>query len=269
MTQNCQSISSSQNQHFKRFLQLRDSRQRRKVGSFLIEGSIEIGQALRSGLEIECFISRQGFDNDEIRHLINCLPGKPWYEITSGLMDRLAYGQVETRLLAVAKVPEHSLTQLKLLSSSLILVLDRTEKPGNLGACLRSAAAAGVDAVVLTSPICDLYNPNTIRASRGAVFTLPIAIGEEGQFRQRLQQLQIPVFAARVDGQRQLWDLKLSAGAAIVFGSESQGLVDHWSGSEVTSFVIPMSESVDSLNLSISSALTLYEARRQKMFGGR
>lgn len=180
------------------------------------------------------------------------------------LMSNLCYGQQETEPVAIACEPHWDLKGLQLTNDSLVLVLDQTEKPGNLGACLRSAVACGCSAVLLTRPICDAFSSNSIRASRGAIFQLPMAVATPEEVIELAQAKEIPIYAARVGEQIGLWDLKLATGAFLVFGNEARGLDDRWQQASIQGFSIPMQGCVDSLNLSISAAIAMFEVVRQK-----
>ena len=180
-------------------------------------------------------------------------------------MKRLSYGDHANQPVAVAIPPQRELSQLQISAHSRLLVLDRLEKPGNLGACLRTACAVGVDAVILTDSRCEVLNPNTIRSSRGSVFkifTCEASVQEivDLAFRNKLK-----IYAARVGESRSLWDIDLTAGAVVVFGNEAEGLGENWLQNGIESFTIPMQSSVDSLNVSISCAVTLFEWQRQVM----
>lgn len=261
-------ISSHQNPRVREVCRLRESRQRRKSGLFLIDGEKEILEAARSGHQLQAiYCTSKGIGS--LDGLAQLRARKVDLEhrvtrVTQDVLQRISYGQHTAQPVAVAQTPQVSLGQLSLTSSSRLLVLDQTEKPGNLGACLRTAAACGVDAVVLTNPICELYNPNTVRASRGAIFRVPIAEATPGELLQLCDELAIPMWAARVDGQVGLWDCCLGSAFAIVFGNEADGLGQDWDSALVRSFVIPMQRETDSLNLSISCAVTLYESLRQQ-----
>lgn len=232
---------------------------------FLIDGVKEIRSAIDAGISVSTlWLSSDsvGMDSsfgDDMRHAIQ------W--VAPEILCRISYGQRGDDPVAVASMPSTTLSDVALKSTDLVLVLDRIEKPGNLGACLRSAAACRVSAVILTSPVCDVFNPNTIRASRGAIFSVPIAVCEASELQRFLTSVGIPVFAARVDATCQLWDCRFSHGAAVVFGSESQGLGHDWRFAQVQDFTIPMEPTIDSLNVSISAAVTLYEAFRQRTLG--
>ncbi|MFO0941865.1 MAG: RNA methyltransferase [Pirellulales bacterium] len=258
-------ITSSHNPFFRNCLQLRDNRKRKRSKLFLIDGTMEITHAIAAGLKIQSLIvSEKGCLDESLLQLCD-LQSIPIQPLAKNLLEKLSYGQWDEQPIAVAEQPELLLQSLQLDSTSLVLVLDRTEKPGNLGACMRSAAACGVDCVVLTDPICDPFNANAIRASRGTMFRVPLAIATRHQFVDAAGGAGLPIYAARVDAQVTLWDLPLDQGAAIVFGNEAEGLSDEWRGGSGKDFTIPMSSRADSLNLSISAAVTLYEAHRQRL----
>jgi TrmH family RNA methyltransferase len=256
-------ISSPSNPQVKRVLRLRDSSARRKSGRFLIDGLVEIKLAIASGIVVETiFYAGGSCPPDTMRGILPAsVVAQP---VTAEVLDRLSYGQRSGSPVALAVTPELPLSRLESGDFGLWLVLDRTEKPGNLGACLRTAAATGVRAVVLTDPICELFNPNTIRASRGAVFGLPLAICSVAQWTRFSQEHRIHLFCSRVHSEKCLWECDLTGRAAVVFGNEAEGLGESWKTVMATSFFIPMQGVVDSLNLSISAAVTLYEAVRQR-----
>ena len=262
-------ITSPQNPYFRQCLTLRDNRKSRRHGRFLIDGQVEIDRAIESGVVLELLLIAEASevncpgDNQLIqRALARGIEVQPLSKL---LMEKLSYGERTDQPVAVAKTPQLPLSALSLDSNSLVLVLDRIEKPGNLGACLRSAAAVGVDAVVLTSPICDAFNANAIRSSRGSIFRVPMAVSSCEQISQLADRLSLPIFAGRVSSQRTIWELPLAGGAIIVLGNESAGLGSEWQKPSVLDFTIPMTNLADSLNLSISAAVSLFEARRQRM----
>ncbi|MEZ6138078.1 MAG: TrmH family RNA methyltransferase [Pirellulaceae bacterium] len=259
-------IVSLQNSRIKYALKLRSSRARRKTGEFLIDGSLEIRRAMAAQVQIKSiFVSDDSYQNQpEPFSSCDCLQ-----PVSDKVLAKLSYGEQAAAPVAIATTPTRSLAQLSLSSTSLVLVLDQIEKPGNLGACLRTAAACDVDAVVISNPICELFNPNTIRASRGAIFSLPIAECHSGEFQKLASSLRLPILTARVDGSSSLWDCDFRTGAAVVFGNEAHGLGDDWceESKNLKAFRIPMHAGVDSLNISISAAVTLYEAKRQRRRG--
>ena len=258
------SIQSPQNNQIKQVMKLRDASTRRATGYFIIDGAQEIDRAIADDFRIECLYF-SGEDSSQFGNLIDRLQPEQLQPVSSAVMRKIAYGDRESGLVAVAQAPTLEIDRLQFASNKpLVLVLDGIEKPGNLGACLRTAAATGTDAVVLTNPICDVFNPNAIRASRGCLFSVPLAVATSDEVIQLCARLKIPVYTARVDGEVDFWEADFRSGAAIVLGNEASGLQDGWSTPKCKSIVIPMRDDTDSLNVSISAAVTLYEAVRQR-----
>ncbi len=253
-------IQSVHNPLVKRLRQLRESSHRRKSGRFLIDGVTEINRALENGWGIECIyhLPESALATEFMRQHgeLNFQPVSP------AVMDKIAYGERTDEVVAEAAIPSLALSRLRLPTDPLVLVLDALEKPGNLGACIRTAAATGVDAVILTDPICDPFNPNAIRASRGSLFSTPIAICSVDELMLWSEHSSVRVVTGSPDASLSLWEVDFGRGVAIVMGNEAKGLGPHWQ--RCASFRIPMQKSVDSLNVSISSAVTLYEAMRQR-----
>ncbi len=168
----------------------------------------------------------------------------------------------------MARRPPTDLAQLALPEHPLVAVVERVEKPGNLGALLRSADGAGVDAVIVADPLCDPWNPNTIRASLGTCFGMPLAVCAADEAVAWLRRQGVRILAARVDGTLDYDLADLTGRAAIVVGAETTGLGEAWSGDDVTALRIPMLGMADSLNVSASAAVLFYEARRQRRAAG-
>lgn len=255
-------IRSHQNPRVKAAVKLRNARSRRAEGKFLIDGLTELKRAVASGIALETVFFHGEATHSELRSLpiaATCL-----WEVSAEILDRLNYGQRENAVVAIGITPQTTCKELPIRSDSLLLALDQTEKPGNLGACLRTAAACGVDAVLLVNPICELFNPNTIRASRGAVFSLPIAAITAQELEVLRSQHGLKLVGARVDAKRSLWECDLRQGSILLFGNEAHGLGPEWIPRTDMDFTIPMRGEPDSLNLSISAAVTLYEAVRQR-----
>ena len=257
-------ITSHQNPLVKSTLRLRSSSHRKKQSKFLIDGVREIQLAMRAGYCVETIFCSSSKEQ-ELSNLAEQSLAMPHPQLTivsPDILMKLSYGQRDDTPLAVAQTPSLPLQELKVSQESLVLVLDQTEKPGNLGACLRTSAACSVDAVILTQPRCDVFNPNVIRASRGTIFQLPIAISTSEEAQTFFRDSGLSTKAARVDGSKNLWQLDFRKGAAVIFGNEAEGLGADWADTDA--FKISMSDRADSLNLSISAAVTLYEACRQR-----
>ncbi|MCA9156943.1 MAG: hypothetical protein KDA72_01370 [Planctomycetales bacterium] len=262
-------IESIHNVRVKQTLRLRDAGVRRQTGRFLIDGEREIALACRHGFEVETIfvladVSGQATKHPGLRDPYPAEFGGRVQPVSTAVLTKLSYGQRGAAPVAVAVTPKRTLSRFAWRAGELLLVLDRTEKPGNLGACLRTASACGVSGVILTDPVCEPYNPNAIRASRGTIFSLNVLTATRDEFQSCCHAQGIPLFAARVDAQDELWQQDFSIGGAVLFGSEALGLSREWDRPEHRSFRIPMQGASDSLNLSISAAVTLYEAVRQR-----
>ncbi|MEM8733449.1 MAG: TrmH family RNA methyltransferase [Planctomycetota bacterium] len=258
-------ISSRQNPTFRDAVRLRNSAaNRRKAGLILIDGAREIQLAHESGLHLEQIFA--GPDIDVNALLPGLLPESHarLVELAAPLLEKLSYGQKSNDLVAIAATPQLGIERLPQAAVPLQLVLERPEKPGNVGACFRTAAAAGATSVILVDPVCEPFNPNAIRASRGTIFTVPMAVCDSEQFRRYIEQSPANLHAAVVDGEVSLWDCDFRDGSILAFGNESEGLTNELLQIPSTRFQIPMQGAADSLNLSISSAVSLYEAQRQR-----
>jgi TrmH family RNA methyltransferase len=262
-----QHITSRQNARVKDAVKLRDRRQREQQGRFLIDGAREIARAIERGVEIaEAFICEPLLRDDEGRQTTARLRQLPAdvATVTGEVFEKLAFGERASGLLAVAKTPVKSIAQLQLPTSPLVAVIEGVEKPGNVGAVLRSADGAGVDAVIVADPRSDLYNPTTIRASLGTVFDANVCTATSDATLNFLRGLKIPVFAARPHAELIYTAADYRAGAAIVLGSEAEGLSQNWSGAGVMGIRLPMHGIADSLNVSATAAVLFYEAQRQR-----
>lgn len=262
-------ITSLQNPRIKAALRLRSSRQRRKQGRFLIDGLREISRAIQAGIHlIEGFFCPQEADSRQLQKLLElwAATSTPLWQVSPAVMEKLAYGQRREGLVAVAEIPSRSLQELVLPSHPVVAVLEGVEKPGNIGAVLRSADGAGLSAVLLADCPVDLWNPNTIRASLGCLFSMPIAVGSSQEVLDWLRQHRIRMYAGRVDGAILYTDADLRPPAAIILGSEAEGLSSLWTGPDIQPIRIPMCGQADSLNISVAAAVLFYESLRQRGF---
>ena len=260
-------ISSRHNPRFRAALSLRDARERRAQGRFLVDGVREMGRALDAGLSIvEAWLAPERLRSEEARALLPRLAtaGAEMVETTPDLLARLAYGERDDGLVVVVAEPARGLERLAIAGTALIAVVERVEKPGNLGALLRSADGAGVDAVLVADPVSDIWNPNAIRASLGTIFSLPLAVCTSAEAVAFLRERSITPVTARVDAAAEYDAVDYTSPVAIVVGAEDAGLSDAWSGDDVIGVRIPMLGLADSLNVSVSAAILFYEARRQR-----
>ena len=260
-------ITSLQNQRVKDAVRLRDGRHRQRQGRILIDGARELTRAIESGIRLlEVFTCEPLATSDECRRVAEMLPdsGAELLPVSRPVFEKLAFGSRAEGVLGVGETPDASLSKLTLPDRPLVVVLEGVEKPGNVGAVVRSADAAGASAVVVADGRTDLYNPNAIRASLGTIFTMPVAAATSEETLAWLADNQLAIYAARVDGSLDYTEADLRRPAAVVLGSEAAGLSDTWSTPQVTSIRLPMRGSADSLNVSTTAAVLLYEALRQR-----
>jgi RNA methyltransferase, TrmH family len=261
-------ISSPHNPKIKGAIHLRDSRQRRRAQQLLIDGPREVAAAVQAGIELVTLFYTPAEAPAEVASLLASQPAEILQPVAPEVFEKLCYGQRSSGVVAVARAPELPLDRLQLPAEPLVLVLDRAEKPGNVGAVLRTASAAGVDAVILCQPQCEVFNPNAIRASLGTIFSVPIAVTDFPQLTEWLDQRGVAVKLACVGARQSLWQTSLRGPLALVFGSEAHGLGQEWNRQPWQAISIPMVGAADSLNLSISAAVVCYEAVRQRADGG-
>ncbi|WP_100612433.1 TrmH family RNA methyltransferase [Confluentibacter lentus] len=258
-------ISSTQNPYIKQLIQLKDkSRERKKSGLFLIEGEREIMLALKGGYELETVLfNPEIISSEQLKNLttkqLNTI------EITTEVYQKLAYRDTTEGVLAVAKSKEHNLTELTFKTKNpLILVAEAPEKPGNIGALLRTADAARVDAVIIANPKTDLYNPNIIRSSVGCVFTNPIATGTTSEIIEFLKSKDINIYCAALQASVNYDTQDFTKPTAIVVGTEATGLCDEWLNNATQNIIIPMEGDIDSMNVSVAAGILIFEVKRQR-----
>lgn len=260
-------ISSLQNPRVKSAAKLRDRRGRDTQQRIIIDGVREILLAVRAGVEIlELFVCPEICRSANHKAVFaEAEKANPEIvDVTSGVLEKLSFGERSEGLVATAKPLRCHLNDLKLESDALIAVVQGVEKPGNLGAILRTADAAGVSAVVAADPVTDLFNPNVIRASLGAVFSVPTIASTSDDTIQWLRANDTAIYTARVEGSVTYADVDYRRRSAIVLGSESGGLSKVWQGRDMVPIALPMHGEVDSLNVSATAAVLFYEANRQR-----
>jgi len=260
-------ITSTANPRLKAALRLRGRRERDRTGLTLIDGARETARARAGGARLrEAFVSAQYCLDAECRAALEGLreAGIPTWEVGPEAFARLAYGDRLDGIVAVAEAPLRSLADLDLPPDPLIAVIEGVEKPGNLGAVLRTADGAGVNAVVIAEPGTDLLNPNVIRASLGTIFALPVAVASTGDILTWLRQRGIRIIAARVQASAAYTTVDYGGAVAIALGSEARGLSDAWAELADASVHVPMLGVADSLNVSATAAVLFYEALRQR-----
>lgn len=259
-------ISSPKNPRIRHAAALRDRQAREATGLTLVDGVRELERALAGGarpVEVFADLARLGADGRAV--LADAREAGALVLPTAGpALERLRYGERSAGVVATIVIPDLRLDTLRLPDDALVVVLEGVEKPGNLGAVLRSADGAGADAVIAADPRTDLFNPNTIRASLGAVFAMPLAAGASADVQAELARRGVRVVTARVDAADLYTDIDLTGPLAVVLGSEADGLTDRWPSPPAVPVRLPMLGAGDSLNVSIAAAVLLYEARRQR-----
>ena len=254
-------ITSTQNPRIKHLLLLQQkSAQRKADGLFVVEGRREVEHCLSAG-----FTLRTAFVCDEIADASLFLPqGVEVVPVSRNVYERIAYRGGTEGVVAVVEVRNMSLRDLTLSASPLVVVLESVEKPGNLGAVLRSADAAGADAVIVCDPLTDLYNPNLIRSAVGALFTVPCVACCTEECIAFFKAKGIRILTAQLQDSKLYYDTLMTGPTAIVMGTEATGLTDQWRQAADAHIRIPMLGRLDSLNVSVSAAILLFEAVRQR-----
>jgi len=265
-------IDSPANPRIKAAIALRDRRGREAAGLTLVDGGREALRAMEAGAAVEtAFVCRPLVTGREAKRVAEKVEqsfgpyGAPieLIEVGERAFERLAFGDRADGVVLVVRIPQRGLDDLALPDAPLIVVSEDVEKPGNLGAILRTADAVAADAVIAAGGT-DLYNPNVIRASIGTVFSLQVAAAPAAEVAAWLRQRGIRIVASRVDAARLHVDADLTGPVALVLGSEAEGLSDAWRDPDVEGIRLPMLGIADSLNVSAAGAVLLYEAWRQR-----
>lgn len=255
-------ITSLNNTLVKQVLALKEkARERKKTGLFIIEGKREFDLAKKGNYQIETLLICPEINDDVIPY-----SNIETTQISKKVYEKLAHRGSTEGILGIAKAKKHLLSSLKLTENPLILVAESPEKPGNIGALLRTADAASVEAVLIADPKSDLYNPNTIRGSVGCLFTNQIAIGSSEEIITYLRELGIRIYCAALTASKPYIDCDFTEASALVVGTESTGLTQKWLQKSDQNIIIPMQGQIDSLNVSVSAAILIFEAKRQRGF---
>ncbi|MFT5522399.1 MAG: TrmH family RNA methyltransferase [Pirellulaceae bacterium] len=259
-------ITSPQNRRVKDAVKLRGRRQRTKQKRIIIDGTREIRRAMDAKVELLEVFCCQSVMQVEQHELLNELMSRSVevLGVTAAVFEKLAFGDRNDGLVAIATTPSRRLEDLPVDSNGLVVVVESLEKPGNVGAVLRSADAAGIDAVIVAQPVTDLHNPNTIRSSLGAVFTVPTCEASNEEVLRWLRAKQLRILTARVDADSDYRNANLLGGVALVLGAEATGLSAAWEADDIHAISLPMKGQVDSLNISVTAGVLMYEAQRRR-----
>lgn len=257
-------ITSVQNPKVKQLLLLQQkSSERKKTGLFVVEGRRELMHCLEAGYELDTV-----FVCSQLETGVEPMPTLPsgvrLLEVSKAVYEKIAYRGSTEGVVAVVRSRQLRLSDLSLGPHPLVVVVERVEKPGNLGAILRSADASGVDAVVVCDPLTDLYNPNLIRSSVGGFFSVPSVACSSEECIAFLKEKGIRILTAQLQDSHVYYDTDMTVGTAIVMGTESTGLTDLWRQAADAHIRIPMLGKIDSLNVSVSAAILMFEAVRQR-----
>lgn len=265
-------ITSLQNEIIKNVIKLNKAGERKKQNLFIVEGYRELRLCIKAGYEIVRLLvcdksSEFGVRSSEYSEL-QTLNLKPetlnLIEVSETIYSRLAYRENIDGVIAIVKIRENRLSDIKLTDNPLVIVLETVEKPGNLGAILRTADASNVDAVIICDNQTDIYNPNTVRASLGTIFTNQIVCCSNEEALKWLKHNKIKTYATSLKSSKMYYDCNLKKATAVLMGSEAFGITDFWYKNSDELIKIPMKGKVDSLNVSVSTAIVIYEAIRQR-----
>ena len=262
-------ISSTQNPEIKELITIKEKKKgRSSSGLFVLEGIREFTIAREAGYEFEKFFCCPDIISEEmVDKCTNYFPNVPLISVSKSVYERIAYRGKTEGWIALGYSKEHRLTDLPPLSEKpLILVAESPEKPGNVGALLRTADAAQLSAVLIADPISDLYNPNTVRSSVGCLFSVPVATASSSEIIAFLRDRDIAIYSATLQDSGAYVDQDYTGASALVVGAESTGLTKIWRDEADAKIKIPMAGKIDSMNVSVSAAILIFEAKRQRKF---
>jgi len=259
-----ETITSLQNQKIKRLLLLQQkSSERRKEACFVVEGRRELMHCLEMGFLVESVFRCSAVEKGT-EPMPQLPEGTRLFEVSAAVYEKMAYRGSTEGIVAIVHTRHLTLADLHLPERPLVVVLEGVEKPGNLGAILRSADAAGVDAVIVCDPLTDLYNPNLIRSSVGGIFSVPCVVCPSSTCIGFLKEHGIQILTAQLQDSQLYYDTDMCRSTAIVMGTEATGLTQQWRQAAEAHIRIPMLGRIDSLNVSVSAAILMYEAVRQR-----
>jgi TrmH family RNA methyltransferase len=260
-------ITSLQNTAIKNIVKLSKSKERIEQQLFVIEGARELSLALQSDYRVESlYVCRELFDKTKYPEVLDALLEAAVIEISPAVFAKIAYRENSDGIVALAKPKTHSLSDISLSDNPFVIILESVEKPGNLGAVLRTADAAAVDAVIICDPQTDLYNPNVIRSGVGGLFTVQTAVCSSWEALAWLSTNGISSYAAELQAADFYQDADFRQPSAIVIGTEADGLTRFWLENATKRVKIPMRGKIDSLNVAVSTAVITFEAMRQRGF---
>lgn len=260
-------ISSKQNPKIKLLIDLQKSSERKKRGIFLLEGLKETEKARDAGYQFEqIFFCEDIISENQVRQLTGVKNDERIYRVDRQVFEKIAYRESTGGLVSVLKEKPHDFNGFNKSGNLLLLIIEGVEKPGNIGAIYRTADAAGIDAIILCDQRADLYNPNAIRASIGCVFHIPTIITDTKSAISWLQEHQINIYPTYLQAAVKYTEVDFTMPSAIIMGTEATGITEEWVKNARQNIIIPMKGSADSLNVSTSAAIVIFEAFRQRGF---
>jgi RNA methyltransferase, TrmH family len=260
-------ITSLENPHIKGVVRLKDRAARDETGLTVIDGLREVSRAFEAGATFkEIYLCRELFEKYGKKSFLAKIEAKeiPIFEVTKEIFHKIAFGDRREGIVGICQPALKTLMEIPIKEGSLFVVVEDVEKPGNLGAILRSCDGAGVDALIVSDPRTDIYNPNVIRASVASVFSVPVVQAINEEVFPFLRERGVRIVATSPDGEKIYANANLKGSVAIVVGSEQKGLSSFWMTHADVKVRIPMHGKSDSLNVSITTAIIVYEAVRQR-----
>lgn len=259
-------ISSIQNTLIKKVVHLKEkSRERKKTGLFVLEGQRELDLAIKGNYQIESILYCEPLIEQTTLDLLSDIDSSILISVSTEVYKKMAHRDSTEGIVALAKTKNHDLSQLKIKNKNpLILVAEAPEKPGNIGALLRTADAANLDAIFIANPKTDLYNPNIIRSSVGCVFSRNIVMADTSAIINFFKENDIKIYCAALSASLPYTEVDFKEPSAIVVGTEHSGLSNEWLSHSFQNIIIPMEGQIDSMNVSVSAAILIFEAKRQR-----
>jgi len=259
-------ISSLQNPKIKQIQRLQEKASERKKNNLtLVEGRKEIELALKAKVPIQSvFFCQELIHPADFEPILSKISTNKVFQVTKQVFEKIAYRENSFGVVLVVEPPQHTLKTLKLSLKPLLIILENVEKPGNLGAILRTADAAGVDAVLVCNPQTDLLNPNVVRASLGCIFTTQVATCSNQEALEFLKKRNIQILATALTACVPYTQVDFRKPTALLMGTEATGLSDFWLQSATQNIIIPMRGEIDSMNVSVATAVVVFEALRQR-----
>lgn len=261
-------ITSAQNQRIKNLAHLQKARERKSQNVFIIEGEKEYCRAIAYNYRFtSIFVCFDVIPETRFKTISSGISSNvEVFPVSKDVFEKIAYREGSGGIIALARPKNHGLADLKLPEKPLLLVLEAVEKPGNLGALLRTADAAGIDAVVVCDPQTDIYNPNVVRSSIGCLFSVPLAVCDSPEAILWMKQQRISIYCTYLKAAVPYTEVDFTRASAIVMGTEADGITEQWVEAADQNIVIPMQGAADSMNVSTAAAVVVFEACRQRGF---